>query len=131
MGTVLLEDTGFQAVHGEEDCVVGGVVVHAGTVVAGTRESTVLACWMHIGLPEPLPQCSFEMTVLEHATVPETGPDGTVAGSGLQGAGLGEKPFVDGLRRHVGGLSGQGPAGQDIFGQSGAVADALVSLEKV
>lgn len=83
MGTVLLGDTGFQAVHGEVDCVVGGVVVHAGTVVAGTRESTVLVCWMHIGLQKSLPQCSFEMTAPEHASVPETDPDGIVAGSGL------------------------------------------------
>lgn len=130
-GTVLLEGTGSQAVHGGEDCAVDGEVGRAGTGVAGTRESIFPVCWMSTGLPESLLQDSFERTVPEHAAVLETAPDGTVAGSGLQGAGSGGKPFAAGLVRCEGDLSGQGPADQHILAQSGTGAGVPISLEKI
>lgn len=80
---VVLADTGHQEVPAEWDSVVGEVVVHAGTVVAGTRVSTLLAWWRNTGFLESLPQNSFGMTAPENATVLETVPGGTVAGSGL------------------------------------------------
>lgn len=110
---------------------VGGEVVHAGTVVAGIRESTLLACWMSTGLPELLHQDSFEMTVPEDAPVLGNDSGVMVAGSGLGEAVPGGKPSVAGLVRHVGALGGWSPADQGIFGHSGSEDGGLLFQGKM